>query len=68
VLRVVEGIDRIGPLDGGIDKGADRDEHELARSRLCKRHPWCIEADGHAGHCTLKDGHTLYEPTHPEYR
>lgn len=68
MLRVVEGIDGPSPGDGGHDKGADREEHELARSRLCKRHTWCIEADGHAGHCTLKDGTTLYEPTHPVYR
>ena len=68
MLRLVEGVERPSPLDGGLDKGADRDEHELARSRLCPRHPWCIEPRGHAGNCTVKDGTTLYEPTHPEYR
>jgi hypothetical protein len=58
VLRLVEGIDKPSPLDGGLDKGREADE----RVRPCARHPWCIEAAGHAGDCTLKDGRTLYEP------
>jgi len=56
---VIEGVDRT-PL-GQLDKGIERER----RVPLCMRHPWCIEADGHAGTCTLKTGNTLHEP--PDY-
>lgn len=58
MLRLVEGIDRPSPLDGGLDKGVIRDE----RVKPCPLHTWCIEVKGHAGSCTLKDGRVLYEP------
>jgi hypothetical protein len=57
MLRAVEGVDHKSPL-AGVDLGEVRD----ARVKPCLRHAWCIEAEHHAGSCTLQVGRTLYEP------